>query len=652
MNHVWLHIIVAIPVVAPKISLNTKTEFPLQVGNLKEYHVVIWHGIDYFVTRKFGMEQQIIVNSSYEYTLPSYSNKYTTLKNLAIIEGKLLSYLSPNYIYSNQMLATFKHLLQKSDNVFLIFIKTSKSMEWSAMFSRGFIFKKVLSTPAIKLVFTLDSDSRTQSYKIECDLYCFKTLNPFGLQLLLKSLIDSFAVKQVHKNLFRKGNNHQIKAVVAYVYSKIYEDSLTKNFLCDHIFESRNYHKFSEASYCWAKQMLATEISKVHNISYVYSTKRYSKRLYPDSFILQDDTDQIKPEWANGAYLQYYSGWFVQYCLHEVGNETGTIAYKAWIAPMKRSAWISLTLCWLSGGLVFTLLSKPRVSCNSAILSGLIKNLLRTAQYFIRSPVYLKRISTLDIVILLTALFLYTRYENEITSLVTIEKTIKPFKMMNDFFEAGFRVSTCDSKYLSNKTNNYYCLQSGENSNDFYLRNKLADWQQARWNFWYLQKRRTSYKQMFGKHVDCFSVEEEIEKKPWFMIIHTVNQHWILQTVQWVHEGGFMNKWNDLAQYATSNQDRKTFLDPVTERTPDVIDIRKLGSVVLLCGLLICVSLILFLVESSNATFVNFTCLLYAKSYGKCHPITTVMFIPESHTEKLCVNPAFNDYMKMAPTIT
>lgn len=217
---------------------------------------------------------------------------------------------------------------------------------------------------------------------------------------------------------------------------------------------------------------------------------------------------------------------------------------------------------------------------------------------FIRSSFPFKRKSVLLVLLLFAGIFLSIRYENEITSLVTVEKAMQPFETVAQLFGAGFRIVSCDTRFQWGQQKNYYCSANGTEleSDSYFLKNKLSDWKQARWNHWYLSYRKASRKK-FGLHVKCFSVLWEVKKRPWFLVVYTVNRDWILQTVARIHEGGFMLAWNDLAEFANSNQDRQTFIEPVRERSPNFINFWKFCSVLALSALLMGVGLLILLLE-------------------------------------------------------
>lgn len=599
MDPFWSCVIFYTAASAVADTVSIKTNFPLQFKNLSQHHLIIRYGSRSFEVSQFGTEQIIILNGSYKNLLPSHSNKHTTLTNLVIIESKSLGVRFPNYIYSSQVLAVFKSLLHKPENVFLIFVKETVRVNWQVMYSRRKTYKQMIKMPAIKLLFTLTSNCDIQSYKFECDSYCHNSLILPSMEVLQKTLTQRSKVNLIHKLLFWNTNRHLIKSHIAYVYSGMYGESKTKRYLCDQVFRKREYHKLYNANYCWAKQMLATEISKAHNITYINAQGEDSYWLYPDSFIRQDETNHLDIKWAHGAYLQYYSGLFAQYCVNGMASQTGMLVFETWITPVNSFVWLVLGLSCLSGSLLLASLSVAWASVK-ALLNSIFDNMLHISQFFIRSPAHIRKISMLHAIYLLSAFFLYTRYENEITSVVTVEKTVKPFERMHDFFKAGYRIINCNIMHIIRKPKSYYCLQDEDNSEAFILKHKLGNWQQARWNYWYLQQRRASYKRNLGQHVECFNVREEMERKPYFTIVYTLNRHWILQSVQRIHEGGFMNTWNDWAQYSTSNRDRKTFLDPIQERTPDVINFQKLCPVVLFCGFLLCVASLIFFMEVAS----------------------------------------------------
>lgn len=138
---------------------------------------------------------------------------------------------------------------------------------------------------------------------------------------------------------------------------------------------------------------------------------------------------------------------------------------------------------------------------------------------------------------------------------------------------------------------------------------------QARWKFWHLQKEKAYYKGLYGLNiVECFNFLEEYEIKPWFLVINIVNQDWIMKTIQKVHEGGFMGKWNDWAQFANANQERGTFREPVPDRVPDTIGGRQIWPILILCCAIYFVALVVWCLETRWliwSLMITIACMIY-----------------------------------------
>lgn len=90
----------------------------------------------------------------------------------------------------------------------------------------------------------------------------------------------------------------------------------------------------------------------------------------------------------------------------------------------------------------------------------------------------------------------------------------------------------------------------------------------------------------FGASLKCMYVQEDVGSRPYFFVTLPQNRNWMMQTVKWIHEGGFMAKWNELAFHAEVNQNKKTFLEPATETITDSIKLNKLWSIFILCLML------------------------------------------------------------------
>lgn len=136
----------------------------------------------------------------------------------------------------------------------------------------------------------------------------------------------------------------------------------------------------------------------------------------------------------------------------------------------------------------------------------------------------------------------------------------------------------------------------GLSSYDYVIK-KLGWRQPAHWNLWYMYKNNGLYKSWYGASLRCLFVPEEVDVEPWFLVIKTNNRLWMQQTVERIHEAGFMPKYNDWAFHSQINHNKERFVEPVWENSPEAVIIKHLRSIHILSGIIYCICFFVFCFE-------------------------------------------------------
>lgn len=251
-------------------------------------------------------------------------------------------------------------------------------------------------------------------------------------------------------------------------------------------------------------------------------------------------------------------------------------------------------LQWIIFSVFLTKLNKLNVSFLEAVHEAILVFGLET-----RCPINIQKSKWMYITLVIGGILFWTRYEMELGSLVTVKEKPHAFETKDELFENEFRIlynGNCD-----NVSKEYICFSKKSSlSESEYLMNfvtqKVAWVIQGRWLNWYLPLERAKFKKIKSL-IECFNVEEEQNLQPYFLVVNMVNRYWILETMQRIDQAGLVNKWDELAQFATSNQNRETFIEPQAEKLPDLIDISRILAVMCLWSILVICTICVFILE-------------------------------------------------------
>lgn len=179
-------------------------------------------------------------------------------------------------------------------------------------------------SPVWKLAIKLYANGHIESTTVMCaDMCRYKS---FAIPPAQLGHID---LASVHKNLFFGGSEIPVFTYIPWLNFKFYKESKVKIFTCDTIYKRRQYWLLKDAYACYGKQMLAMQLSLVHNISFVRSTDdatsfnlikpflSFDIQPWPESLtnIKYDVNRFLKTSfWLEGAIFQYVSGYTFIYC--------------------------------------------------------------------------------------------------------------------------------------------------------------------------------------------------------------------------------------------------------------------------------------------------------------------------------------------------
>lgn len=205
----------------------------------------------------------------------------------------------------------WKNVFMKTDTmVLLIHFDAKNNLEEINRLNHTFSssHQTILNCPSIKLLINFSNSGRLidSIVILTCDEFCSITNIGQSLRLSALNFFNLEQVRKIYKQIFWNSQNKKVPAYIIHTYLSIFDESHTKNFLCDIIYKNHNFQLMSAARHCWAKQMLAGELAKIHNLTYVKWQSGVK-----GSFIRQDVHDKqhkFNPLWYEDMYLQYYSG--------------------------------------------------------------------------------------------------------------------------------------------------------------------------------------------------------------------------------------------------------------------------------------------------------------------------------------------------------
>lgn len=552
--------------------------------------------------------QRMVFNKTYHRRL---TNDFT--KNSGLLRVSVLCTFSENFHFVNFVNTTW-NLLMATDALSLIFARDSATVslryktfhkncsQASTETKECKAYLEYLHFPVLKIIIQFLKSLETET-EILCNGFC--SLSQTKVVPSTLDLSTKVKVLSNHKSFFKVGKNKPIPTFIGHAHWEIYEESKSKTFLCNQIYQARQYSNFSKALYCWAMQMIFIQLATEHNFTFDYWNDKSD--IFTKNYISQDFRSNFRPEWYEGVHLQYISGWAYHYCVdkqHYSGPYWFTNNFKTWLRPVEPKVFqlifICLTICSIFNA-CFEKNSEKLYWHWKKILQRFTEKFISAFHMLLRMTDIESQRGVIKSVVMIAGIIISLRYENELTSTVTVETAIKPFETMQEFLDAGFRM-TLGEKYdkcgdVEDYGTKYYCVADRNLGYYDYVTRKLGWKRPARWNYWYFLKYNVDYRKEYGSSLYCFYVKEEVERVPWLLVMYTVNRYWMIKTVRRVHEGGLREKWNDWAQYAESNQNREQFLVKVENRKADVIGWGKLLPVLGFCVLLLMICLAVFGIE-------------------------------------------------------
>ncbi len=292
---------------------------------------------------------------------------------------------------------------------------------------------------------------------------------------------------KIHKRYFRVAKGKNVPADISHSYNRFKQESQNKDFSWDKAYKNRKYKLMKQGNFCWAKQMMAGELAKTHNITYIKS--RYESRNHYN-FMASDVRYDFDGEWYEGMYLQYYSGYSFHYCFDsKARNTTIQLGYDTWIKPLDIESWAMIITTWLTVSLMYTL----RVEWISIliIIYNLFSKLVDMFLILSCSHINDSRKGCLYTLLTLSGFLFWDLYNKEIMGLTTVEEKVKPFGSICELLTFGYRLN----RYTRSKI---YCEAYNVTSKDFYyqtnidvyhhssnyVRMKIGWTEQAGWNTW------------------------------------------------------------------------------------------------------------------------------------------------------------------------
>ncbi len=538
--------------------------------------------------------QQIILTTNYSKRLWYRFHRHLNPSNVIIT-----SYLQAYKVKTQTAFWTLNNLFMVTDTVILYIERNSrvkiKNKDCRNKYtSKKFCdkYQQIINTPSFKAVLTFSRSNVLIETTLISNDYSPHHTNLLNASLSIILKLNKSDILNLHKSKFWNANGKKIPMHISYSNFQFMIESRSQNFSCDRAYKSRKYKLMDQASFCWAKQMLAGELSKTHNITYI--PKKYGSIILQNLIIQDKRSKEFNASWFEGMYLQYYSGWSYHYCVNtKERNKTFNLGYDTWIRPMDVNSWSMMITTWFTVALFYTF--NLKWTGIMALIYNIISKLLETFYVLSCSGINGKRKGCMFTLLTLSSFLFWELYQNEITGLTIVEDTVKQFETVCEFLASGFQIN-------HRPKNTILCESYNTSLNKFYnpvgtFKEKVGWQKQARWNLWYRFEHSAKYIPILGAEYKCLYVQEEFDVLPWFLVILTNNRHWIMQTVERIHEGGFMSKWNDLAFHAEINQNKAKFLEPATERIADSIKRNELWSIVLLCLLIHCISIIVLGLE-------------------------------------------------------
>lgn len=446
----------------------------------------------------------------------------------------------------------------------------------------------IKNTPAFKVTFSANNDDEKLVANVICNKYCASS----DIILRNTNFMQSKAyILGLHRKYFYNGHNQEFSAQITWSHKGLYQESKTKRFLCDQIYQNRQYDLLASAKFCWGLHRSAIELSKHFNVSFK-KTKSLKGPYFQSMSQTIKDLEDFKVYWFGGTHLLHYSGWYYIYCQ----DFSGTLAYfridyQVWAKPVTIAVWCMLAFSWVCSTLVLLRLQNSYTS-----IFEFVHTLIKVFYLGTKCPVKITTSRCACLFFVLGGMSFWTRYEMELGSSVTVQDQPKSFATLVDLFDHGYKIKFTGHCFFAPST--YSCV--GEKSDPNYVLNfvtrKATYKVKGRWLNWYIQKDRSTYRKI-SSAIQCFYVPEEQDMRAFFFVAYTVNRHWMLETLKRIDQAGLVDMWDNLAKFSESNQNREVFIEPPKIKLPDLIGFERILAVLCLIGVLTTVVVIVFFIE-------------------------------------------------------
>ncbi len=377
----------------------------------------VGHNKGYFI-------QQILQSDNYANTTHYLFNRHSNPVSVIVASSNF----SVNEDNNNQYL--WGNVYMKTDTVVILihqntqFITNEKICLSEALCEN--LQNDILTSPSIKLVFYFSNIT-----VLACPLLCSTSIKEDSFSNL--QINTKKQVRKIHKMLFWNAHNEVVHAQIAFTSNHLYEESRNKVFSCDSIYKTHNFSLMPKVRYCWAKQMLASELSKIHNLTYQWTKTIYGKRFIAND--IRDKKYNFSLSWYEGMHLQYYSGWNYHYCVDSnIRNKTSELAYDTFIKPLSISCWIGFIVVWLNVTLYYTL----QCELNNVVLQVCYKFIQQLTEAFYLlscSGVKLQHKGALVVLLTFSSYLFWELYQNEITGLTITDEKVLPYQTMDEFLK-------------------------------------------------------------------------------------------------------------------------------------------------------------------------------------------------------------------------
>lgn len=201
----------------------------------------------------FKNQNNIVVNNfrtvlsdSYTIELNPYPSRFDQSAALIILPAYCLrkkSWYNLYWIY-RESVVTFQNLFMLPSTLVLLIIKQDtvssicdcgkKSQLWGL--NKLELKKFNQNTPAYKIVFNGNLKERFWKGIVICNIYC---TNTYLKRDYLSKIHPKNLVLGLHKFYFYKNNNRKIFARMKWIGSELFKESVTKEFVCEEIFQRR-----------------------------------------------------------------------------------------------------------------------------------------------------------------------------------------------------------------------------------------------------------------------------------------------------------------------------------------------------------------------------------------------------------------------------